>query len=188
MRVISGKFKYKRLFAPIDNKVRPTTDRIKETLFNILTSKGFGGEITVLDLFGGSGALGIEAISRGAKRTVFIDRDPESIKLIKQNLNHVGAKPDEYEVYAVDFEFALKKLKGRKFDLIFADPPYKKGLENTIITLIKHYGILDKNGVLLIEHSADNNFYCGDFSVDKRICGNTALSFLTYNKELLHNE
>lgn len=76
MRVISGKFKYKRLFAPIDNKVRPTTDRIKETVFNILTSKGFGGEITVLDLFGGSGALGIEAISRGAKRTVFIDRRP----------------------------------------------------------------------------------------------------------------
>lgn len=188
MRVISGKFKYKKLFAPLDNKIRPTTDRIKETLFNILASKGLSGAVTVLDLFGGSGALGIESISRGAIKTVFIDRDPDSIKLIRQNLKHVGASENDYEIYNVDFSFALKKLCGKKFDIIFADPPYAKGLEGEIISLIDKYGVLSDVGALVIEHSVDNNFDVGNFAVDKRVCGNTALSFLTYNKEVEHNE
>lgn len=100
--------------------MRPTTDRIKETLFNILSSKGLCGDITALDLFGGSGALGIEAMSRGARKTVFIDKDYRSVSLIKTNLAHVGASAADYEIYNVDFAFALKKLKDKRFDVIFA--------------------------------------------------------------------
>lgn len=111
MRVISGKFKYKQLYAPENNLVRPTTDRIKETLFNILASKGVAGTVTVLDLFAGSGALGIESLSRGAEKVVFIDKSRDSIKLLNKNLAHVGADPKTYEIYNVDFEFALKSSK-----------------------------------------------------------------------------
>ena len=179
MRVISGKFKGKKLFAPGDNRVRPTTDRIKETLFNILAAKGFCGEVTVLDLFGGSGALGIEAISRGATKTVLIDKDPASIALIKENLNHVGAKPVDYEVYNVDYAFALKKLKDKRFDVIFADPPYAAGLESAIMETIDKYNVLSETGVLVIEHSADVGFVADRYDEDRRVCGNTVLSFLT---------
>ena len=111
MRVISGLFKYKALYSPQDNKVRPTTDRIKETLFNILSSKNKTGQVFVLDLFSGSGALGIESLSRGATKVIFIDKSKDSFALTNKNLAHVGANKDSYEVYNVDYEFGLKKLK-----------------------------------------------------------------------------
>lgn len=193
MRVISGQFKGKKLFAPEDNRVRPTTDRIKETLFNILSSKGLCGDITALDLFGGSGALGIEAMSRGARKTVFIDKDYRSVSLIKTNLAHVGASAADYEIHNVDFAFALKKLKDKRFDVIFADPPYAAGLESAIAETVCKFNVLSKHGVLVIEHSADVDFVCEDYDEDKRVCGNTVLSFLslknaTYEEEVKHNE
>ncbi len=188
MRVVSGKFKGRKLFAPEDNSVRPTTDRIKETLFNILSSKDCVGEISVLDLFGGSGALGIEALSRGAKKVVFIDKSIESIRLIKQNLSHVKADEETYETFCVDYEFALKKLKGKEFDLIFADPPYAAGLENNIIKKVADCGVLSKNGVLVIERSVKTKMKCEPFVEDARACGNTVLSFLSYEKEIVNNE
>lgn len=188
MRVISGKFKYKQLYAPENNLVRPTTDRIKETLFNILSSKGVSGEVTVLDLFAGSGALGIESISRGAEKVVFIDKSRDSVKLLAKNLAHVGADPESYEVYNVEFGFALKKLKGRKFDVIFADPPYAAGYESKIIELVDKYGVLAQGGVLVIEHESDNKLDASPFVSDERNCGNTTLSFLTYPEEEAHND
>lgn len=183
MRVISGKFKGRKLGSPSDERVRPTTDRIKETLFNILSSKNPDGYGLVLDLFGGSGAVGIESISRGADKVIFIDRDPDSVKLIKDNLNHVGAKSEEYEVYNVDYEFALKKLRGKKFDFIFADPPYALGLERKIAELIKKHDLLSDKGVLCVEHSSDKKVKFDGYDEDKRECGYTVLSFLTYKKE-----
>lgn len=188
MRVISGKYKGRKLMPPPDEKVRPTTDRIKETLFNILSSKGLAGEITALDLFGGSGAVGIESLSRGAQKVVFIDRSPESVKLIKYNLNHVGASEENYEIYTVDFAFALKKLKGKKFDFIFADPPYDAKFEESIAFLVKKYDLLSQNGVLVIEHNNQVKFKTDGYVVEKRDCGYTQLSFLEYIKESSHNE
>ncbi len=188
MRVISGKFKYKQLYAPENNLVRPTTDRIKETLFNILASKGVAGTVTVLDLFAGSGALGIESLSRGAEKVVFIDKSRDSIKLLNKNLAHVGADPKTYEIYNVDFEFALKKLKNRGFDMIFADPPYAAGLEEKIIGLIDKYGVLATDGVLIIEHDSKNKFSISPFVSDERICGSSSLSFLTYPNKEAHND
>ena len=188
MRVISGKYRGKKIFAPLNDKVRPTTDRIKETLFNILASKGYGEGVTVLDLFGGTGALGIEALSRGAEKAIFIDNDPESVRLIRQNLLNVKAPSESYEVYNVDFAFALKKLKNRGFDIIFADPPYAGGLENEILNKIDGFGVLAKDGILMIEHSRSVEFSTGKFIEDRRVCGNTVISFLSYPKEVEHNE
>ena len=188
MRVISGKFKYKMLYAPENNLVRPTTDRIKETLFNILASKGVSGEVIALDLFSGSGALGIESLSRGAEKVVFIDKSRDSVKLIDKNLAHVGADPESYEVYNVDYEFALKKLKNRRFDVIFADPPYAAGLERKIIELTDRYGVLALGGVLVIEHDSSVKLPVSPFVADERECGNTTLSFLTYPEKEAHND
>lgn len=181
MRVISGKYRGKRLFSPEDNKVRPTTARIKETLFNILYSKGvhYG---KILDLFSGSGALGIEALSRGAELAVFIDIDTKSVKLTKNNLMQVGAT--NYELYHNDFISATKKLAGRKFDVIFADPPYKLRIEPKIIDSVIENGLLAENGVLIIEHSIENKLQIDDerFIIDERCCGNTVLTFITYGR------
>ena len=183
MRVISGKFKGRKLLAPQGDAVRPTTDRIKETLFNILSSKGVTGETLALDLFAGSGAVGIEALSRGANKVVFIDKSQESLKLVKYNLDHVGADESSYELYSVDFAFALKKLKGKKFDFIFADPPYSAKYEESIVFLVKKYELLADNGVLVVEHNNETKFKTDGYEVDKRECGYTQLSFLKLVKE-----
>lgn len=184
MRVIAGKFKGKRLFSPDQSApVRPTTDRIKETMFNILYSRGAEGGIEALDLFGGSGALGIEALSRGAKKVVFIDSDPAVVKLIRKNLAFVGADKSSYEIYTADYQLAIRKLAGRKFDLILADPPYAMRAEERLLRLIEDAGILGKGGTIVIEHAAENRFDCGNADCDRRMCGNTALSFISYPKE-----
>lgn len=183
MRVISGKFKYKLLYNPKDNRVRPTTDRVKETLFNIVGSKDKINSVFVLDLFAGSGALGIESLSRGACKVVFIDKDKDSFALVQQNLKHVGANPDEYEVYNVDYEFGLKKLKNKEFDLIFIDPPYSQHVENRVLDLIKKYNVLAKDGLIVVEHDTKNTFNDEDFVFDTRKCGSMSLSFLEYKGE-----
>ncbi len=183
MRVISGKFKYKLLYSPVGRDVRPTTDRIKETLFNILASSGLIEGVSVLDLFSGSGALGIESISRGAEKVVFIDKSRDSYCLTKKNLEHVGANESEYEIYNVDYEFALKKLKGRQFDVIFADPPYALRLHGKILSLIKRYDVLKKGGVVMIEHDSSEIVSDESFDADTRKCGSTSLTFLRKKEE-----
>lgn len=183
MRVISGKYRGKRLFAPEDNRVRPTTDRIKETMFNILMSRG-GVYGTVLDLFSGSGALGIEAISRGAEHAVFIDRDVDSIRLTKENLRHVGITCAE--VYHTDYRVALKKLAGRTFDFVFIDPPYADCKEPDIVRLLVENKLLGTDSTVIIEHSSKNELQLlpKSFIIDTRTCGNTCLSFLSQSEEL----
>ena len=176
--MIAGKYRGKRLISPEDNRVRPTSDRIKETMFNILFSKGVGGGIKVLDLFAGTGALGIEALSRGAEECVFTDIDVKSCALVRENLKITGIKG---EVYHAEFKAAIPKLTGRKFDLILIDPPYKQNRECEIVNLIIEHGILAENGVAVIEHDRENLLAELDtrFSRDTRICGNTALTFLS---------
>ena len=188
MRVISGKFRGKRISSPEGDKVRPTTDKIKETLFNILVSKNLLGEVFALDLFGGTGGIGIELLSRGAEKVIFIDKDRESIRFIRENLKNVGASEQTFEIYNVDYEFALKKLQGKKFDLIFADPPYNAGFEDMVIRLVQKYDLLQSDGVLVIEHSTQKSFESETFEVDNRKCGNTTLSFLSPKEKEEQNE
>lgn len=176
MRVIAGKYRGKKLLPPPDKSVRPTTDRIKETVFNILASRyGIGGR--VLDLFCGSGALGIEALSRGAERAVFVDKSPQSIRLTYDNLKGIKEPCD---VYNTDYKVALSKF-GTAFDMIFLDPPYNCGLETEAIKIIAEKGLLNKGGVIFTEHSRENSLINlpSSYIIDTRHCGNTSISFIT---------
>lgn len=178
MRVISGKYRGKRLFAPEGKFVRPTTDRIKETVFNILSSKNDFEGACILDLFAGSGALGIEALSRGAKSAVFIDNSAESVKYIRANLANVGI---DAQVYNTDFRVALRKLSGKeKFDYIFIDPPYFAQVEKVVFDLIEEYNILSEKGIIFWEHSTkiDLPELEKRYIIDTRKCGITYISFL----------
>ena len=183
MRVISGKYKGGKLNPPLDQRIRPTTDRINETIFNILSNKVEIECAEVLDLFAGSGALGIETLSRGASMCVFIDKDADSVKVAKSNLTKLKIDAKSYEVFNVSFDFALKKLQGKQFDVIFADPPYALKLEEKVLELVIKSDVLKPNGVIVVEHDTSNKFSIPDaFACDEREMGNTTVSFLTYER------
>ncbi|GGA33316.1 methyltransferase [Kroppenstedtia guangzhouensis] len=134
-------------------KVRPTTDRVRESLFQIIGPYFEGG--WVLDLFAGSGSLGLETLSRGAERGVFVDRSPESVKTVRQNLQLVGFA-DRAEVYRRDARAALRVLARRKlsFRYIFLDPPYRETFLPALLTYISEHGLLESQGILMAEHGA----------------------------------
>ena len=152
MRVIAGKYKGKRLTAPDGNNVRPTTDRIKETVFNILQFKVAGARC--LDLFAGSGALGIECLSRGAKEVIFADKSPDSIALVNENLKGIDG---DYRVITGDFLGVLRTLEG-KIDLAFIDPPYKSKLGQIAVEYIAEKDLLTHDGVIYYEHGDELTF------------------------------
>lgn len=181
MRVISGKLKGRLLLSPQENNIRPTADRIKETLFNILYSMGFPEDKIVLDLFCGSGALGIECLSRDAKKVVFADKSSYSVRLTKQNLLSLKVDDSLFEIYNTEYKLVLKKLKGTKFDLVILDPPYNLHIEQHLIELILKYELLKTNSVIVIEHSSDNilSFDEQEFDIDVRNLKNTYYTFLT---------
>lgn len=174
MRVIAGKYRGRSLAAPKDFSVRPTTDRVKENLFNILQFKIDGAR--VLDLFAGSGALGIEAVSRGADEVWFVDGSRDSAELIRKNLSGIEYKGG---VLNKDFADALKNLDS-PFDVIFIDPPYKKGLADKAVEIITERGLLSDKGVIVCEHGADEICLVpeGCTLQSRRKYGDTALSFI----------
>jgi len=151
VRVISGTARGRKLKEPYGNAIRPTTDMVKESVFNIIQFDIEGR--CVLDLFAGTGQLGIEALSRGAKSAVFVDSKQDAIKLIVSNLNHCGLV-DYAKVLSRD---ALRYLDGNeKFDLIFIDPPYEAGLVSTALEKITKVDKLNTNGIIICEMSADS--------------------------------
>ena len=135
MRVIAGKARRLPLVAPEGRDTRPTTDRIKETLFNILQDDVPGSYF--LDLFSGSGGIGIEALSRGAREAVFVEFGKEALACIRANLNKTKLM-DQAMVLPVEVTYGISKLAkmGKKFDIIYADPPYQKGCEPKILDLL----------------------------------------------------
>ena len=142
------------MFSPKDRSVRPTTDRVKESIFNLISADIEGAE--VLDLFAGSGALGIESLSRGAAGAVFSDLSAESLKICIANLEKIGENSD---CLRGDFNDVLKKLaaKGRQFDLIFMDPPYKKGLAAKAVEAVNETGVLKKDGKIIVERAREDS-------------------------------
>ncbi len=148
MRVVSGKAKGRQLKAPAGQTTRPTGDRVRESLFAIL-----GNEVIdscVLDLFAGTGALGIEALSRGAKKAVFVDADPRCRRVIQANLQHAGLKG---EVFTNDAFRALRALRRRDllFDIVFLDPPYGNGLAVRALETLTTADILRPSGLIVVE-------------------------------------
>ena len=151
MRVIAGSARSLKLVTPEGQDTRPTTDRIKETLFNILQFDLY--DAAFLDLFAGSGAIGIEALSRGAKEACFVDSGTEAESCIKENLKHTKLE-DKATVYKQDVFVALTRMEyQKKFDFVFMDPPYRMTDEPVKLAhQISDKKIMNSGGILMIEH------------------------------------
>lgn len=149
MRVIAGLYKGRPLETVSGLGTRPTTDRVKEALFSILHPHL--QDASFLDLFAGSGQIGMEAFSRGASEVVFVEEDPRVTKVIKKNLATLGLTA---EVYTKDVFFALTVFskKNRAFDLIFCDPPYDRGLSPHVLSFLGEKGLVAKEGLVIFEH------------------------------------
>ena len=154
MRVVSGSARGCKLSSPEGMDTRPTTDRIKETLFNIISPEIY--DCRFLDVFSGSGAIGIEALSRGAQKAVFVENAQSAIKVIEANLEKTRLK-DKAEILKTDALKAVEMLKAKneKFDIVFMDPPYMKDLAWPVIKAIKAGGILNDEGIIIVEESSE---------------------------------
>lgn len=151
MRVTGGEWRGRGLRVPRGRAVRPTSDRVKQALFNVLGARVPGSR--VLDLFAGSGGLGIEALSRGAQEVLFVEVDPRAASVLKENLATLGAG-ERATVWRQDVFSAIAKLAGgtRPFDLVLADPPYRHGLAARTVEAVAGAGLLAAGGLLVIEH------------------------------------
>ena len=149
MRVISGKYKGKKLMGFDIEGTRPTMDRVKESMFAMI-QEGIKNTV-VLDLFAGSGSLGIEALSNGAIEAYFVDNNIELINIIKKNTESIK---ENIHIIKSDYKSALELFKNSniKFDMVFLDPPYKLNLINDCINLILKYNLLNKNGIVICEY------------------------------------
>ena len=180
MRIVAGKFRAKRLTPPVHN-IRPTLDKVKQALFTRLQFEIDGAR--VLDLFCGSGALGIEALSRDAKKVVFCDADNQSISLTKKNIASLKLAPSqEVKVYKTDF---LKYLRGAKeqFDLILLDPPYEKGFYVPALEIIYQNKLLASDGVIVCERLKTLKYDQNFFEVEcVKEYGSVTLDYLVWKK------
>lgn len=154
MRIISGSRRGKKLVAPDGVSTRPTTDRVKESVFNIIQS--YIPTEHVLDLFAGSGALGIEALSRGCKSAVFVDTGREALNVINQNIK-ASRFEEQATILRADAAEYLKKCTDC-FGIIFLDPPYNTGLLTLAAALIEKRGLLSDNGIMVCETEVDGEF------------------------------
>lgn len=157
MRVIAGTAKRLQSKTVKGDNTRPTTDRIKETLFNMLQNDIEGCRF--LDLFSGSGAIGIEALSRGAKEAVFVENNKEAINCIKENLIFTKLVNSGI-VMSYDVMTAISMLEGRnaKFDIVFMDPPYNKEIEKEVLDRLKQSEIIDSDTMIIVEASLNTSF------------------------------
>lgn len=180
MRIISGTSRGRRLVTLRGHALRPTSDRVKESIFNIL-----GGEVeekVVLDLFAGTGNLGIEALSRGARRVLFVEKGREALRIIQRNLHQCDFK-ERYEIIPKEASRAIGILerRGETFDLIFMDPPYEKEHIQKTLTKLNLCRIYHDGSILVIEHSRREPLpqKTGRWSlVKQRMMGDTIISIL----------
>ena len=182
MRVIAGVAKGRRLKAPRGWPGRPTADRVKEALFNILSPRVPGS--CFLDLFAGTGNVGIEALSRGAERAVFVERDARAVRAIHDNLAAAGCERRAV-VLKMDVPAAVREMSAKeRFDLIFVDPPYGMGMEVSALALIGQCGLLKSDGWVVVESGKRENLPadCAGMVLFRRErYGDTVLSF--YNRQ-----
>lgn len=185
MRVIAGIAKGRRLKVPKTAGVRPTSDYLREALFDILGASVRG--VRFLDLYAGSGAVGIEALSRGAAETVFVEQDRRCLHALRQNLAAVGLEGGE--VVSGDVLTILRRLAGQKrsFDIIFLDPPYGTDLAQRTLVLLGSTPLLRQRGVVIIEHFRKDPLPVtvgALLKVREKVHGQTVLSFYGQRKEV----
>jgi 16S rRNA (guanine(966)-N(2))-methyltransferase RsmD len=154
VRIVAGSARGRRLRAPRGRLVRPTTDRVKEAMFSMLTSRGACADLRVLDLFAGTGGLAIEALSRGAASAVLVDSSRAATQAINANL---AAAEFTAEVLTMPVARALAQLAaaGRRFDGVLLDPPYEQGLVQPTLTLLDEGALVQDGGWVVVEHGRD---------------------------------
>lgn len=183
MRVIAGALRGKKLSQPSGRDIRPTSDKMRESVFNILGRRVQGAR--VLDLFAGTGALGIEALSRGAAFAVFLDHSGPAVRLIEKNLTLCGLS-DRARIFKWDISRTLYGLRSAGgFDLVFLDPPYGKDLLPLAIRHLEKARVLEKNAILVAEHGLDESPAPPSAFVlfDQRRYGKSLVSFLEYDMD-----
>ena len=184
MRIISGKARGTKLYTLDGTATRPTLDRVKESLFNIIQNDI--EDSTVLDLFSGSGAIGLEFLSRGAKRAVLCDSSKDAIKIIKQNVQKTHFE-EKVEVYNMEFTKLVERLQNQKFDIIYIDPPYATDFIKISLEKIIECKLINENSKIIVETDDEtrilNQIEKMDVEItDKRKYGRATIIFLKYRK------
>ena len=180
MRIISGKFKGRVLASFKADHIRPTTDRVKESLFNKWMRSI--GDAQVLDLFSGTGSLGLEALSRGAIHVDFVEMNLKSIQILKKNIELLKLDPKEYSISKIDVLSYLKKYQGKPYDLILVDPPFTEKMAHDVMLAIDLSQCFGPETLIAIESQKkermDDN-YSNLFRYDMNDYGDKILSFFT---------
>ena len=181
MRITAGKFKNKQIKSIDSELIRPTLSKIRESLFNVLQNDIENSSF--LDLFAGSGIMGIEAASRNAKNVIFIEKNPKHFKLLKNNLKDLDF---EYKTFLSDSTLMIERFEENSFDIIYSDPPYKTDLNNKILQIISKKNLLKDNGWLILECSKDEDFTndieANSFEIIKeKLYGDTKVLYLKQN-------
>ena len=184
MRIIGGKYKGLKLLPPDDTKIRPTSDRLKESLFSIITSSKYKINIdncNVLDICSGTGSLGIEAFSRGAISVYFIDKDHRSINLIYKNISKLNIDNKFENKIKIIKDEATKALKNIKkiFQIVLMDPPYNTNIIEKCLFKLKELNLINQDSYIFIESSKVEDFnYDGYQILDIKLYGNSKLTIL----------
>lgn len=186
MRIIAGQYKSRAVKAPANMKIRPTSDKVKGALFNMLEPIM---DSSVVDFYSGTGNLALEALSRGAQEVVLVDKGSESLRLIHENLQTFGFNPRDFNSKVrvipqdVSKAFFLLHQEGKKFDILLADPPYEKGVLKRLQLLLAEYPILKEGGIFAVEHGSDDTELMVDFPypmVRQKKYGDTYLTLFRY--------
>ena len=167
MRIIAGTCRSLPLKTPKEMNTRPTTDRIKETLFNIIHSYLY--YCRFLDLFAGSGAIGLEALSRGAREAVFIENNKEAIKCIEENIQFTKMAERSKLIKADVIQGIHSLSSGESFDIIFMDPPYGKEYEKEVLKMLSNSNLANQNTLIVVEADLETDFsYLGDLGFEMK--------------------
>ncbi|MBU3203210.1 16S rRNA (guanine(966)-N(2))-methyltransferase RsmD [Clostridium algidicarnis] len=185
MRIIAGVARGRKLLAPVNLDTRPTLDRVKEAMFSMIQLRI--PNATTLDVFAGTGSLGLESVSRGAKECYLIDKSPVTFPLLKQNVENLKFQDKAYCLNMDSYE-ALKRLgkSENKFDMIFIDPPYMKEMIPKAIELVHSNSLLAKGGLIVTKIDSQEEIYEGNGFIilkDHRRYGNTTICFYDYKED-----
>ena len=183
MRIISGKFRGLKLHSPTNIEIRPTSDRLRESLFSIINSNKYDVNIidaNVIDICTGTGALGIEALSRGAKNLYLIDNEQNSLDIVKTNLSKIKSYDIESSVYILKAD-AKKPFKNINliFNIVLIDPPYNSSIIQQCLPLLKEYNLIDEDSVIFAETSKQETISVENFMVlDTKFYGKSKLTIM----------
>lgn len=183
MRIIAGKYGGRRLDTPKDNKIRPTSDKVRGAIFNALLSRIDMEEAIVLDAYCGSGALGFESLSRGAQHCTFLDKSRTSLDLCKHNAETLGAEQDS-TFLVKDSSKSITGLPHAAYNLIFLDPPYNKGLIEETLKVLENAHLIAPGAIIILESEKNWNAATGaNFTIEsEKTYGDTKITITQYSQ------